>query len=159
MNSRLKALACGVVVAAGLSASCKSPAQPSEAVTTVAEAVETSSDIRTETTYVIRDAQTLRQVWQQLFHGRREVPAIDFTTQMVVIVALGEKPTAGYGAKITGFSRNGGGIVVHVTAFAPGAGCATATVLTYPVAVARLRSHDGPVRFDFTRTTRDCTGR
>ncbi|HXT71590.1 MAG TPA: protease complex subunit PrcB family protein [Vicinamibacterales bacterium] len=153
----------GLVLALGVTlmfSACANPASPSAiAFTSLSESVETSSDVRAETTYVIRDAATLRTVWALVFQGRREAPAIDFSKEMLVIVALGEKATAGYGVSITGVSRRDRGLVVNVTAFAPAAGCDTAAVRTFPVAVSRLRAFDGPVRFDFTRTTRPCGGR
>src|SRR5262245_26780479 len=87
-----------VLVLAAVSSGCSSPAEPSVvSFTSLSESVESSSDVRAESTWVIRDAATLRQVWTQVFQGRREAPSVDFTKEMVVIVALGEKPTAGHG--------------------------------------------------------------
>lgn len=140
---------------------CSTPVEPSAApVATLTESIESESDVLGEATFVIRDAEALRRVWAQVFRGRRELPAVDFTKHMVVVVAMGRKPTAGYAVKITGATRRDRrGLIVHVSMVSPGAGCSVATVLTYPVAVSRLPAFDGPVRFDITRGTRDCTGR
>ena len=143
-----------------LAAACSSPVEPTSiGLTSLSESVENGSDVRAETTYVIRDADALRRVWAQVFQGRRQAPTVDFSKDMLVIVTLGEKLTAGHGVNITGVSRGDRGLVVHVTAFSPGADCGTAAVLTYPVAVSRLRVFDGDVRFDFRRTTRPCRDR
>ena len=164
MVRAIRLLAFSALIALGMSvfaAGCSTPAEPSSiAFTNLSESVESSSDVRNESTWVIRDAATLRQVWAQVYQGRREAPSIDFSKEMLVIVALGEKPTAGYGVNITGISRSDrNALVVNVTAFAPAADCVTAAVRTYPVAVSRLRAFDGAVRFDFTRTTRSCRDR
>ncbi len=163
MTRRIHSFAGAGLLALGLTvmaAGCATPAEPSAvAFTSLSESVESGSDVRSETTWVIRDAAELRRIWPQLFQGRRPVPDIDFRQHMLAIVALGERPTAGYGVTITKVSRSDRGLVVHVTAFAPGAGCATAAQLTYPVAITRLPASDRAVRFDFTRTTRPCNGR
>lgn len=131
------------------------------AVTSLTESVEATSDVRTEATFVIRDAETLRRVWSQVFGNRttRDVPTIDFNQQMIVIVAMGAQPSNGHGIRITGAIKRDRGVIVQVTTMSPGSGCSVVAGTTYPVAVARLRKTDATVRFDFTRTTHDCTGR
>ena len=143
---------------------CSSPVEPTEPVglVTVAESADASTnDVPAEMTWVIRAPQDFRQVWDRLFARRtdRPMPTIDFTTQMVVVVTMGPKPTSGYAVRITSVTRTDRGLVVHVTASSPGPSCAVEQVRTLPVAVSRLRRTDGAVRFDFTRVTRNCDGR
>jgi len=139
---------------------CATSVEPSSTpVTTLAESVESESDLRTAETFVIRDAVTFARVWTQLFRARRELPTIDFSTQMIVVATMGQQPSAGYAIKITGSRRSDRGLIVYVTTASPSTTCSTAAVITYPVAIARLPRYDGQVRFEFTRTTRDCSGR
>ena len=154
--------ATGVVT---LASGCASPAAPSD--TTVAtldeslESVESESAVRTESTFVIRDAQTFERIWTQVFSRRttREMPAIDFRQQMVVIATMGPQPTTGYGIRFTGVRRGARGLIVGVETLSPGPDCVVSPTVTFPVALARLRRFDGQIGFEFTRTTRTCGGR
>lgn len=149
----------GLVTAAA--AGCASPVAPADLqLTPLTASTDAGGDIRGEATFVVHDAETFQRLWMEFFGRQREVPAVDFSQHMVLIATMGQQPTAGFGIEITGMTASrGGSLVVHVRTTAPGANCAVATVLTRPVVVSRARRADGPVRFDFTRTTRDCTGR
>ena len=132
------------------------------ALTSLEETVDaTPDDERIERTWVIRDQASFEQLWNRLFARRtdRPMPTIDFTTQMVVAVSMGPQPTTGYAVRITGVRRADRGLVIDVTAISPGPNCQVAQVVTHPVAFSRIRKTDLPVRFEFTRTTRDCSTR
>ena len=152
-----------VLVAAGVWASgCASPAAPSDVtMTSLSETIEEDSGVHSESTFVVRDADTFKRVWTQVFSRRtdREMPVIDFSQQMVVIATMGRQPTTGYGIRIAGARRSDRGLVVQVETISPGPSCVVAPMVTFPIAMSRLRSFDGPVRFDFKRTIRDCSGR
>ena len=152
-----------VVLGGLLAGGCSSPAVPTEsiAVTTLAESTDAEGGLKTEATFVIRDADTLRRVWAQVFGSRttREVPSVNFNEVIIVIAAMGAEPTTGYEIKITGATRRDRGVVVGVTTVSPGPSCAVSQVITYPVALSRLPRTDANVGFEFTRTTRACTGR
>jgi hypothetical protein len=150
----LTGLLCGV-------GACASPLGPADTqLTPLAGSTDAAGDIRGEATWVVRDAETFARLWVQFFGRQREVPAVDFSRHMVVVATMGQQPTAGYAIEITGMSASRGGeLAVHVRTTSPGANCGVATVLTTPVVMSRARRTDGPVRFDFTRSTRDCAGR
>lgn len=159
------------VVAAGLLSlavvACSQPVEPSEnfALTSLSETedavIDTADEERTERTWVIRTQEDFQRLWDRFFASRtdRPMPTIDFATQMVVVVSMGPQPTAGYAVRITGVRRTERGIVVLVTTLSPGPNCTVAQVRTHPVAISRLRKTDRPIQFEFTRQTRDCTGR
>ena len=161
---RVAALAAILAGAGVLSACFSSPVEPTTdfALTSLSETEDaTAADVQTESTWVIRDQDQFQRIWDRFFARRfdRPMPAIDFSTQMVVVVTMGPQPTAGYAVRITGVSRNDRGIVVHVTTSSPGPNCTVAQVRTLPTAFSRLRKTDRPVQFEFTRTTRDCAAR
>jgi hypothetical protein len=72
--------------------------------------------------------------------GDRERPAVDFSTEMVVAVCLGSRPTAGFDVEIVGVRAAGDRLVVRYQVTRPRPGTVVAQVLTFPchiVAVAR----------------------
>ena len=147
------------LAAAVLAAGCSSPASPSESVPVVTVTQSDDSAIGAETTFVIRSNADLAAAWSQIYGervNRALPPQIDFNAHMLVVVAIGRQPSSGFTVKITGASRERNGLVVHVTVERPGANCMSATVITSPIAIARLPKTDAPVRFEFTRTSVPC---
>lgn len=163
-NHRYRRIALLAAALAVVTAACSNPMEPADdlMLTSLSETADAAAGgVQTETTWVIRDQDEFQRIWDRLFAARtdRPMPAVDFATQMVLVVAMGPQPTTGYAVRITGLSRTGRGIVAHVTTIAPGPNCGVALVLTHPVAISRVRKTDRPVQFEFTRTTRDCDAR
>ena len=61
---------------------------------------------------------------------------VDFTGHSMVVLALGERSTGGWSAKITGIQQKGADLFVQGIAYQPAEGSNLAQVLSYPVAVA-----------------------
>jgi len=59
----------------------------------------------------------------------------DFSSEMVVFVSAGEKPSAGYGIEITGVDYGTEKVTVYYRGTKPAAGSMNAQVITYPYAV------------------------
>jgi hypothetical protein len=74
-------------------------------------------------------------------------PSVDYATHMLVVAALGERPSAGYAVQVTGFERRGDGAAITVTTTSPGADCMTAQMITTPAVVARVPRVSGAVTF------------
>ena len=76
---------------------------------------------------VIRDAAQWEAVWAQTFNGVTPVPprpAIDFSHEMVVVVALGLRSSGGYGILIDGASEiDTDEVAVEVRSISPGSRC------------------------------------
>ncbi len=67
---------------------------------------------------------------------------------MVVVVALGARPTGGYGILIDGASESAnGGVAVIVDSSSPASDCFVSDALTQPVDIARVPVRDGAVTF------------
>ncbi len=63
---------------------------------------------------------------------------VDFEKSSVVLLGMGEQPTSGYSAKITGLQRIGDTIYVQAVFVRPDAGDAAAQVVTSPWAAAKI---------------------
>jgi hypothetical protein len=88
--------------------------------------------------------------WRTLHQGLDAGPAptVDFQTDVVVVVAAGERSTGGHAVRVDGTSATpDGGTRVHVTRTAPGAGCMSAQVVTSPAEAVRVRRGPGAVTF------------
>jgi hypothetical protein len=80
---------------------------------------------------VIRDANAWAQFWSELAVGDR--PAVDFTRDVVVAVAAGQRPTGGYEIAIDRVTESAGELTVEVIERSPGPNCMTTASLTQPV--------------------------
>jgi hypothetical protein len=85
---------------------------------------------------VIRDANAWANFWSELGVGDR--PAIDFTRDIVVAVAAGQRPTGGYEIAVDQVRQSNGELTVEVVETSPGPNCMTAESLTQPVDVVVL---------------------
>lgn len=82
---------------------------------------------------VIRDANAWAAFWSELGVGER--PAVDFSHDVVVAVAAGQRPTGGYEIAVDRVSNNNGELTVEVVETEPGPNCMTTASLTQPVDV------------------------
>jgi hypothetical protein len=82
---------------------------------------------------VIRDANAWADFWSELGMGGR--PAVDFSRDVVVAVAAGQRPTGGYEIAVERVTNNGGELTVEVVETTPGPNCMTTASLTQPVDV------------------------
>jgi hypothetical protein len=95
---------------------------------------------------VVRDAGTWADLWRRLSGDEGDPPAVDWTTEMVVLVALGMRPSGGYAVEVEAVSAIDGGIEVRTRETAPGPSCFTTGAITYPVHAVAVAAHDGEPR-------------
>jgi hypothetical protein len=95
-----------------------------------------SSGIKGARRLVIRDAATWAQFWSELGAGVR--PEVDFSRDLVVAVASGERTSGGHDIAVEEVTRSGGDLRITVVETAPGAECVTTAALTQPVDVVKL---------------------
>ena len=120
---------------------------------------EFNSGLNTPARIVVRDASTWQSLWTQIYQGRSPVPplpAIDFSSDMLVVAALGSRSSGGYMILIDGASGEGSNVIVAVRSISPGQGCGVTGALTQPVDIARLPRRDGDVRFLERAEVRKC---
>lgn len=82
---------------------------------------------------VIRDANAWAAFWSELGAGDR--PAVDFTKDLVVAVASGQRSTDGYEIAVDRVSQADGQLTIEVVETNPGPNCLTTTSLAQPVDV------------------------
>ncbi len=156
-----------IVIAFAAAACTDSPAAPdsrNEPLTFVRVRSEPfsltyNSGLRTPLRAVVRDSATWQQTWAEIWQGHNPVPAlppVDFQREMVIVAALGEKPTGGYSILLDGVLDSASGLTVLVRTVARSARCDTTLTLTQPVDVARVTRRDGPVSYVERAETQDC---
>ena len=82
---------------------------------------------------VIKDANTWAQFWSELGVGDR--PDVDFTRNVVVAAAAGQRPTGGYEIAVARITHSDADLTVEVVETTPGPNCMTTASLTQPVDV------------------------
>lgn len=109
-----------------------------------------SSGITESRRMVIRDEPAWRTAWAEIWARTGPtpppLPVVDFTQDMILLAALGQRNSGGYSIMIDSASRAAGGIVVWVTKLTPGK-CGTTAALTQPVDLARMPQVAGNVEF------------
>ena len=99
---------------------------------------------------VIRDDATWHSAWASIWSGTTPTPAIpnvDFTKEMVILAALGSRPTGGYGIVVDSAMMTSNGLAVWIGTTSPGPQCITTQAFTSPVDIARIQRIDAPVGF------------
>ena len=98
---------------------------------------------------VIRNRAALESAWARLFDQVQgnPAPAVDFTRETVLLVALGRRSSGGYAVRVDAVTRRGESAVVRYTVTSPGPGCMSTQALTSPVEVVRTTRLSGAVRF------------
>jgi hypothetical protein len=95
---------------------------------------------------VVRTPDEWEALWKEHAPGQ-PMPAVDFTTSMVIGVFLGSRNSAGYGVTITGIEKEGATIAVTYREDRPAAGAVLAQVITYPHHLVRVERAAGEVKF------------
>ena len=99
---------------------------------------------------VVRDSGAWQELWQRVnrpFIPAPPAPAVNFQQEMIVVAALGMRPTAGHDVVIEGAEQDSAGIEVVVRRSAPAPGCPVTAAVTQPVDMARMRADRRAVRF------------
>jgi hypothetical protein len=98
---------------------------------------------------VVRDEAAWNALWRRIaapVDPMPPVPQVDFASSMVVLAAMGVRPSTGYSISITGVFRESGRLYVEVLELSPGQDCVTGAALTAPLtAVLVPRGGDTPV--------------
>jgi hypothetical protein len=118
-----------------------------------------NSGYTTSQRLVIRDAAAWSSAWSTIWQGttpKPALPAIDFSKEMIVVTAFGQRSSGGYGILIDSAGTTGSELLVRVRSSSPGPRCFTTAALTQPVDVARIPASTLPVRFVEYEVVNDC---
>ena len=107
---------------------------------------------------VLRDRAAWQDAWSRLHEGMvaPALPAVDFTREMVVVLALGERSSGGHEIRFDGIAASGSDATVRYTITEPGANCMTTQAMTAPVDVVRVPRVAGVVRFEPKTVRTNC---
>jgi hypothetical protein len=109
---------------------------------------------------VIRENDTWRGTWKRIHLDYSEVPPlpeIDFSREMIIFVALGERPTGGYGIIIDSVYERNDRLEVVVRSVLPGKTCGLTQAVTAPIDIVRLPNKIGhSVSFRETEVVHEC---
>ena len=120
---------------------------------------EYNTGLRDSVRQVITDGESLALVWAQAHEGRGEVPAVpsvDFTTEMVIVAALGTRNSGGYPITIDSVVASGTALHVYVRKTSPGPTCGTTGALTEPASIVAVPRSTASVVFDEIDQRSDC---
>lgn len=109
---------------------------------------------------VFRSDSAWGDFWETVHQTRSprpEVPEIEFGRQMVIAVAMGQRPTGGYAIDIEAMYRDDGTLHVLVLETSPGPSCGTTQALTQPVLAVAVAAAEGKVAFHEDSAVTDCT--
>lgn len=108
---------------------------------------------------VLTDDEQWVAAWETLYEGQSPVPerpAVDFGSSVLILVAMGTRPTTGYSVKVEGVQHHAGVLYVAVRERSPGASCGTGQALTAPVHIVEVPREGTTARFHVTRETYSC---
>ena len=108
---------------------------------------------------VIRDAADFEAFWSDL-HGNLEpepaLPDVDFSSEMVIAVFLGERSNGGFSVEIERIVQQGDRIGLQVKETAPGPNCVTPAVISSPYHIIKLKQISGELAFVPERVEMQC---
>lgn len=110
----------------------------------------TFSGVSDSTRFVVRDSVQWTRTWTTIhrpFIPAPAAPRIDFQREMVVVAALGNRPSEGYDVLVERAVEDSTGIEVEVRVTSPASGCPVGAAMTQPVDLARIPVSERPVRF------------
>lgn len=95
-----------------------------------------------------------RDQWKNLWNKHTsirlppsEVPAIDFTKNMIIVVFMGQKPTGGFAIEITKIKKYKDEIVTSFAEGRPPSDALVTQVLIQPYHIVKVKRSNLPVRF------------
>jgi hypothetical protein len=109
-----------------------------------------NSGIRESAQVVVRSQSEWVALWGRHMRTRTAPPpppAVDFTTEMVVALFLGERPTGGYEIEVTQVERTDRGLAVRFRVKKPDPGAMLMQVLTQPFHLIELPRVDESLTF------------
>lgn len=108
---------------------------------------------------LIRNDADWRDTWSRLsghVSPAPELPAIDFSKEMVIVTAMGTRPTTGQMIHVARVGRTSGVTYVEVVSEMPGARCKAAQRTTAPADVVVVPKLNEPVTFVETSIVKGC---
>ena len=110
--------------------------------------------------YVIDDLETWETLWNDIHNTSTvtpETPYVNFTSEVIIAVFLGEFATGGYVAQITRISVSTTGLIVHIREEHPGPGCIVTMSTTRPYLIVKAAiDPTQSIEFEYEIVIRNC---
>lgn len=113
------------------------------------------SDIDRPATEIIDNSREWEDVWDEIGRGGPP-PTVDFSRDMVALVAAGERPNGCYSVEITSINLRSGFLRINADVNAPGSNCVCPAVIVQPVHAVRLPRTSRSASFDVRQVTQSC---
>ena len=118
--------------------------------------LEDHSGLRSPLRAVLQDSAAFREIWDRATLGHRRLPAVDFTRDMVIVVAMGARPSTRQSIHVQSVRAAGAALEVRVLLVPLGSGCGAGMMETYPVDVVRAPREDRRVVTFVERIAEEC---
>lgn len=118
-----------------------------------------SSGLNESARMVIRRQDEWTALYSRMLnaHGPKPaMPVVDFSQHMLIVAAMGSRPTGGYRIRIESVSRQNSVITAHVRLTSPGMSCFTSQAFTEPADIVRISRSELPVVFRDEHIVREC---
>lgn len=137
-----------------LMAACSSPTEPEaldfQRLSTTASSFANNTTLSQRERLVIRDNAAWIAFWTRMNANHQPEPfrpAVDFSKEMIVAVAMGERESGGYQITMPSARVEAGSLIVDVLSRSPGPTCVVTAAITQPVDLARVQRY-ADVRFE-----------
>jgi hypothetical protein len=138
------------------------PGMPRQAVAvatqTVLAATAWSGYTAAERRVIATDADWAA-AWAQIFAGHTPTPArphVDFSRDVVILAAMGTRPSTGFAVTIDEVRVHAGSFYVRVTERSPGRNCGVGHAITSPIHAVRAPREATSAQFVVTRVETRC---
>ncbi len=116
------------------------------------------SGLKERVRLVVRDKEAWLDVWKRVQcpgSTPSPLPDVDFTQEMLIVVALGEQSTGGYGIIVDSAYARNNQLEINVISYSV-KGCGQTQALTQPVDIVRLPRTNNSVVFRETEAIKNC---
>lgn len=113
-------------------------------------ALERYSGFTAPARLVVRGEAEWREAWTKIYEPRMPrppLPAVDFARETVLVAALGERSSGGFGIVVDSVYDTGAELHAVVRRTSPGADCMVTGALSQPVDAVRIPATTKPVKF------------
>jgi hypothetical protein len=140
-----------IAMAIALAAVLQTPALPKPPMVPMTIDKGDQSNVDEAKQVVVRTEAAWAALWSRHAPDRKR-PQVDFSSQMVVGIFMGSRPTAGYSVAIVSTIQANGVLTVRYREVVPPRDAITAQVITFPFVLVTVPAFAGDVRFEKSDT-------
>lgn len=119
----------------------------------------TNSGFKDNRFYLITEQVELKSAWDSIFvnHMQKDpLPKVDFKTNEVYLIAMGEQTSGGYTIKVESVIETKKEVIINVIKSKPGKSCMTTSIMTYPYQLFMFSEKNKTVRFNWIDKIYEC---